>query len=148
MSEINILALDLTTVDDSFPLIKNKTIVEATVAKMEIVPNKAQSGHVLKIGLKTNSAAPSTTGGTVPAGSFIWDQVGITPTEKSTTDDIAKRLKRIRKGITGLEGGSFGDPAQYINCKVVIEIGIQTDKNGKFPDKNVVSKYIPIAQGN
>lgn len=142
----NILEMDLTSVDDSFPLIKDKTLVDLEVVSMTVRPTKDNPDRsVLEVVYRTCGPTVGTKGQTVNSGFPIYDRIGITPSEKVDSDSIARRLKVLRKGLTSDASGQFAPLSQYIGKVALAELGVQIDKTGQFSDKNVIRKFVPRA---
>lgn len=142
--ETDILNVDLTSVDTSYPLLA-AGVYPFTVAKCEYGKTKDGTGNLVKIQLKLNVAAKDIKGAPVNVGFTINDQISVTPSEKYTTDMITRALKKFREGVVGKAPGPFAPIDQYVGQTVVANISIEEDKNGKYEPRNRVKAYVPKA---
>lgn len=141
MSEIlDILNDNLEDVDLSMPLIpKSDQVLD--VKSCEKVENKSKPGnYLIRIGLATTQPSTSVKGETIPVGTYVFDQISLTPTELYSEDQIRKRLKQFRMACIGAQGGGFGDPAQYVGSTLTARVKIQ-DAQGDWPAKNAIAYY-------
>jgi hypothetical protein len=131
--------LDLTNVDLSRPLVKDKTPMEVTIKSIEVVNNKAGTGKNLKLQYTTNETFESTEGKTVNPGCTLHELVSLVTTDKF---DPRENLARIKLAALGTQEGKF-IPSELIGQTMSVIVGIEQDKAGLYAPKNRISKYIP-----
>ena len=116
--------VDLSTVDRSFPVIKDGSTVVFVFDKFEPKPNKAKTGHNLIITLKLESEAQSTDGKTLKAGFKVTDTLSLVQTDRYNP---LEKLADIQLAALGKQqpGFKFSD---YLGRKVTCRVTVDDDK--------------------
>lgn len=139
-SVLDILNQDLTDVDMSNPLLP-KGDYPLEVKKVEQVESKNKPGNYLvKIQLATTEDYQSVSGEPIPKGTYLFDQISLTPTEKYTKLNIQKRCKAFRQACTGETSGAFGPLEQYVGRTVNARVRID-EADDNYPARNSIARY-------
>jgi hypothetical protein len=85
-------------IDTSFPVLQ-AAIYELAIEKATVEPNRAQTGELLILRMKTLNEATSTKNESVPSGYSLTKRVAVTPTADYTPDMIKRNIARATKGL-------------------------------------------------
>ena len=119
--------LDLTNTDTSFPVLGKGNYL-FKVADVQLVENKAATGHNLKVKYTLEQeGALDRLDNPVNAGFPITEFIGLTTSENRGQDQIERDLALFMESTLG-EKGLFGDPEQYIGKEVVLVLDVQHDE--------------------
>jgi len=144
MSDINaLLNADLTGVSTEYPVLPAGRY---TVKIVKLEPTKARDGttDLMEQVVSLEEPATDRDGKPIGVGHQVTDRFSLTPTEKYTTDKIQARLKGIMEAVNGkTASGAFGNPADYVGQIVVAKLDVEVDKNGAYPDKNRIARFVP-----
>jgi hypothetical protein len=135
-----LLGADLSGVSTAMPVLEPNTY-DFTVAKMEIVDNKAKTGKVLVVNLTLATAAVAfETHKTINPGFPLIHRVGLAETDKYTTEDIQRNLASLKEAILGDKSGSFLPLEQYYGKTVTARTKV--DASVEFGNQTVIARFI------
>jgi len=138
-----ILSQDMSDVSANDPLLP-KGQYRMEVMKVEQKQNSKQTGNVISIQLKTLDPATAVGGQPIPAGRYVFDTIGITPSERNTKDMIQRRLKKFQVAC-GVNSGAFHPVSQYEHKFVTVTLGMKKP-TPDYPDEaNQVKGYDVVA---
>lgn len=138
--------------DPTFPLLQSGSLHRTRVVAFAISAKQDDAGNskeTLNITLETTVPTMSTEGKMLHPGHKIFVRFGLSPSEKYPMKDIVEKVNMPIKAVFGREGAKqhsvrslAADPSPIINQLVDVQVGIEVDKSGAFPDKNNVKKWI------
>lgn len=139
---IPLLDDDLSSVDTSRPLLA-EGIYNLRVAELSIKESEGTGNKYINARYELDQDAQSVAGEAISPGFSVFDIIVVSETEKMDADSIRKRLALLQEAWLGKKTDRFAPLEQYVGASFQAVIGIETDKGGKYDDKNRVKKYIP-----
>ncbi len=118
-----ILQNDLGATSPDEPLLAKDTY-ELEVVKCIQARNKADTGNMIKIELKTTESLKAQDGSPVPAGRRVFTQIALQPTPDYSLESIQRALKRFRLACGCSEAGAFYPLEQYTGLRVRTKVGL------------------------
>lgn len=118
-----ILQNDLGQTSPDEPLLPKDTY-ELEVVKCTQARNKADTGNMIKIELKTLDQVTSVDGQPIPAGRRVFTQIALQPTPDYSKESVQRALKRFRMACGCSESGAFWPVEQYAGMRVRTKIGL------------------------
>jgi hypothetical protein len=115
---------DLSTTSTEYPLL-SAGLARVVVHKLEVAPNKAGTGHNLKLQIKTTSELPLHGGGKQAAGHVLLETISVTKSEKYDPN-----VKETPSGGWGSLLGQTGD------------VRLKVEESAEFGDRNRVASWI------
>jgi hypothetical protein len=140
---LDVLSRDLTAVDLEPPLFKDGQNVVFEVKGITASDNK-KGNPQLVVDLVTVNPEPHSKGGQFPAGKKYTHRIQLGLTSKDGKDIsslVDRRLKEFRLGATGNGNGAFGDPNQYVGCRLTAVMSIRPPSEG-FGKQNDIARFI------
>ena len=104
------------------PLLAKDTY-ELEVVKCIQARNKADTGNMIKIELKTTELLEAQDGSPVPAGRRVFMQIALQPTPDYSLESIQRGPKRFRLAWAP-EAGAFHPLEQYTGLRVRTKVGL------------------------
>ena len=144
MPDLNaLLNADLTDVSTEYPVLPAGRYT-VKIVKLEATKSRDGNTDLMEQVVALEEAAQDRDGKPIGVGHQVTDRFSLTPTEKYTTDKIHARLKGIMQAVQGKDAaGAFGNPADYIGQIVSVKLDVEVDKNGAYPDKNRIARFVP-----
>ena len=142
-SVLDILNQDNSDVDLSMPLLPKGdfTFIVKKVEQVETKPKEGRApGQLVKITLATQEPATSVKGEVIPPGTYVFDQISLTPTEKYSKDAIVKRCESFRQAVLGKTKGAFYPLDQFEGKVLKARVKVK-DADGNYPAANAVAFY-------
>ena len=118
-----ILQNDLGSTSPDEPLLAKDTY-NLEVVKCVQARNKADTGNMIKIELKTTEPLQAQDGSPVPAGRRVFTQIALTPTPDYSVATIQRALKRFRLACGCKDPGAFYPLEQYTGMRVRTKVGL------------------------
>lgn len=137
MAKIDLNNVDLTKVE-ARPIIRD-SVVEVQCVKVEVKSNKAGTGQVMNLHLKTVNEQTNTKGNPVGAGHLLFHTVSITPTEKYDEEAIARQLVEIQLGFLGEKTPEFD--TDDIMMKVA-KAKVSYENTAEYGEQNRIKGFI------
>lgn len=132
---------DLTNIDITRPLIADKTLGRFRITDLKVMPNKHETGQIMKVDLVSEDDLRDNKNTLHPAGFFkLFHRMSITPTEEYTLERVQQELKKLMAACN--RTGAFGDPSSYIGEVVTAMVVIEKDKNGVYDDQNRIKYFV------
>jgi hypothetical protein len=140
----DLLSADMSNVDTSYPVLA-KGLKELVIAEVKEVDNKAQTGKVLEVHLKTtlpdvNIQAKPGTDNVVQAGFPILHRIGLTPTDKYTIAMIKRAIAIFKEAVFG-DKNTPAQPADFAGRNVMAQVTIENSQ--EFGNQNRISRFVP-----
>jgi hypothetical protein len=135
-----LLGSDLSGVSTAMPVLEPNTY-DFTIAKMEVVDNKAKNGKVLVISLTLATGAKAfETGKVINPGFPLITRMGLAETEKYTAEDIQRNLATLKEAILGDKSGSFLPLEQYYGKTVTARTKVESSAD--YGNQTVIARFI------
>ena len=136
-------AVDLSSVDTDYQVLAPGSYrMRISECKKEAT-KKGGEQLVIKLTLEDSNAL-DTKGKPVVIGYALTHRIGLTLSEKYTSDMRAKSLKNVMESFKPTATGSFGDPASYLGEIAIVRTKVEPEKDG-FPESTRVSKFFPVS---
>jgi len=145
MSDENIIEIedvDLETVETGIPILKSGTY-NVRVNSIEKKETK-KGGHMLKIELLTLDEAETEGGEPVAVDFPLFDNIGITPTEKYTPKMIGGKLAALMECFLGRRTKAL-DPEDFVNAEGRVRVIIEDSE--QYGKSNRIKAYEPKKSG-
>ena len=110
------------------------------IVKIEQVRNKADTGNVLKVNLKTTEDTIAVGGEPVKAGFPIFHNISITPTADYLQSSINRSLKALMVAA-GFETGAFYPLDRYTGKVVRAKVKVQA-ATAEWEESNKISRFV------
>jgi hypothetical protein len=152
-----LLDLDLTSVDTSFPVIRSG-LYELIVKDSDVVRNNADNGDLWVLKLSPTTDCQDTKGAPMKAaGVTIFHRVGLSTTEKYPPEAVAKNVARVIQSIkpvvTGITTRDLFDGSFKTKCKALqgrmLQAKVEALPEGKdkssgksLPPRNEISQLV------
>jgi hypothetical protein len=138
------LGIDLSGVDTSRPCLPEQLHV-LNIDKVEIKPNKKETGRNLVVVFKTVNDSPDVTGARIiSAGYPITKYYPLQQSDNEKAPDYKADLARLQDAVEGTKQGERPpfQPYNYVNKLVMARIRVKKDE--EYGDSNEISKLEPV----
>ena len=138
--------------EPKFPIAKPGPYRMKVISLVETESNEVSEKTGVKnkwmvLELATTTDAVSTDNEKLHPGHKVFARIMITPTEKRPLKRVAEECAMPIKAIFGgkcreTARQCLDNPALVVNKTVDVKLDVETDKNGKYPPKNVVKTWV------
>lgn len=138
-------------VNTDFPVLAPDRILRFSIAKCTKETNTEKASESIKMKIRLESDNGTFQDGKSARKGFSFNHnIGITPTENYSIDDVKRNLAMWLKPLLGEEKAKTTSLREFVNRPEMLEglvfdgrTGIKKDKNGVYPPSTVVSPVTP-----
>ncbi len=135
-----LLQENLDDVKSSDPLFVKGTY-NLEIVKMSQARNKAGTGNMLNVELKTTTEEKAVTGEPIPAGRRLFGRIVLTPTENYPESKVKQTLKKFQECFG--TSGAFGALERYVGLQGPVKVG-DTKATDDYPEvRSEVKDWVP-----